>query len=85
MVKDKKSGIERTEVGYAMTSLAAEKATPKRLLKIWREHWHIENKLHYVRDVTFGEDLSQVRSGNVPQAIAVFKKHGNQSVKNNRF
>ncbi len=69
-VQDKKSGIERTERGYAITSLSEEKATPRQLLKIWREHWHIENKLHYVRDVTFGEDLSQVRSGNVPQAMA---------------
>ena len=70
IVRDNKSGLERIEVGYAITSLAEEKAAPKQLLKIWREHWHIENKLHYVRDVTFGEDLSQVRSGNVPQAMA---------------
>ncbi len=69
-VKDKKTGLERTERGYAVTSLSEEKATPKQLLKIWRSHWHIENKLHYVRDVTFGEDLSQVRSGNLPQAMA---------------
>lgn len=69
-VKDKKSGVEWTEIGYGVTSLAPAQATPQRLLKIWREHWHIENKLHYVRDVTFGEDLSSVRSGNIPQAMA---------------
>ena len=69
-VKDKKTGLERIETGYAVTSLSEEKATPQQLLKIWREHWHIENKLYYVRDVTFGEDLSPVRTGNIPPAMA---------------
>lgn len=84
-VKDKKSAKERFEVGYAITSLSEEKASPKQLLKIWREHWHIENKLHYVRDVTFGEDSSQVRAGNLPQAMASLRNTAIGALRNFGF
>lgn len=40
---------------------------------VWREHWHIENKLHWVRDVTFDEDRSTVHSGHIPQVMAVMR------------
>jgi len=43
------------------------------VLKLWREHWHIENKLHYVRDVTFKEGKSQVRTGKIPQVMAALR------------
>jgi hypothetical protein len=43
------------------------------LLKVWREHWHIENKLHLVRDVTFDEDRSTVRKGHIPQVMAALR------------
>ncbi len=36
-------------------------------------HWHIENKSHYVRDVTFDEDRSQVRCGSIPQVLAAIR------------
>lgn len=72
-VKDKKTGEERTEIEYAVTSLSEQRANPQALLKLWREHWHIENKLHYVRDVTFGEDASQVRTGNLAQTMACLR------------
>jgi hypothetical protein len=42
-------------------------------LQLWRGHWHIENKLHYVRDVIFDEDRSQVRTGHIPQIMAAFR------------
>lgn len=42
-------------------------------LKLWREHWHIENKLRYVRDVTFKEDKSQVRTRKIPEVMAALK------------
>ena len=48
-------------------------ATPQRLLRIWRWHWAIENRSHYVRDVTFGEDACRVRSGNAPQLLAALR------------
>jgi predicted transposase YbfD/YdcC len=69
-----KSGTKvRRETAYAITSLSRERARPEQLIKLWREHWHIENRLHWVRDVTFDEDRSQVRSGYIPQVMAAFR------------
>jgi predicted transposase YbfD/YdcC len=65
-------GTVTTEVRYAITSLGP-KVGPARLLSIWRGHWAIENRLHYVRDVTLGEDASQVRSGSAPQVLAALR------------
>ena len=72
-VTEKRTGITRCETAYAITSLAPQRVTAAQLLVLWREHWHIENKLHYVRDVTFGEDCSTVRAGRVPQAMAALR------------
>jgi predicted transposase YbfD/YdcC len=69
----KKTGQERVEVVYGVTSLRPEQADPGRLLELVRGHWHIENKSHWVRDVTFDEDRSQVRSGNIPQLMAALR------------
>lgn len=72
-VTEKRSGKVRQEVTYAITSLSSKRARPGQLLKLWREHWHIENKLHWVRDVTFDEDRSQVRAGRIPQVMAALR------------
>ncbi len=72
-VTNKRTRQVRQEVAYAITSLAPARASAGQLLKLWREHWHIENKLHYVRDVTFDEDRSQVRTGWIPQVMAAFR------------
>ena len=45
----------------------------ERLLRVLRKHWDIENRVHWVRDVTFDEDRSQVRTGNAPQVMAAFR------------
>ena len=66
-------GKETVERAYAITSLPPERADAGRLLGIWRGHWGIENKLHWVRDVVFGEDRSQVRSGSAPQLLAALR------------
>jgi predicted transposase YbfD/YdcC len=58
------------EVIYAITSLPADKLAPKHLLQLARDHWQIENGLFHVRDVTFCEDASRVRSGAAPEALA---------------
>jgi predicted transposase YbfD/YdcC len=63
----------RTVVIYAVTSLAHAQASPARLADLLRGHWAIENGLHYVRDVTFPEDASQVRSGTGPQVMACLR------------
>jgi hypothetical protein len=60
----------RTEVVYGITSLDATRAGSARLLGLVRGQWEIENRLHWVRDTTFDEDRSQVRSGHGPQVMA---------------
>jgi predicted transposase YbfD/YdcC len=59
-----------TETVYAITSLPPAQADPAYLAQILRNHWHIENRLHWIRDVTFGEDLSQARTSNGPRVMA---------------
>jgi predicted transposase YbfD/YdcC len=68
-----KTNKERTEVVYGVTSLGPERATPERLLELVRGQWQIENKSHWVRDVTFDEDRSQVRCGNIPHIMAALR------------
>jgi predicted transposase YbfD/YdcC len=65
-----RGGKETTEVQYAITSVPRALADARQLLQWWRGHWRIENGLHYVRDVTFGEDASRIRSGGAPQILA---------------
>jgi len=73
VVTIKKSGDKRAEVVYGVTSVGRERAGAEQLLELVRHHWHIENQLHWVRDVTFDEDRSQVRSGNIPQVMAALR------------
>lgn len=47
--------------------------TPEVFLQLNRGHWAIENKLHYVRDVTMGEDACRVRTGAAPQVLAAIR------------
>ncbi len=63
-------GPPTVEVAYFVTSLPPERADAAALLRYQRGHWGIENRLHHVRDVTFDEDRSTVRSGAAPQALA---------------
>ncbi len=51
------------EVAYIVTSLPPAEAGPERLLELSRGHWAIENKLHWVRDVSMNEDRCRVRAG----------------------
>jgi predicted transposase YbfD/YdcC len=38
-----------------------------------RQHWSIENQLHWILDVSFGEDASRIRTGNAPENLALLK------------
>lgn len=64
------NGLTSLEIVCAITSLGRREASAARLLRIARQHWHIENRLHYVRDVSLGEDTCRVRSGSAPQLLA---------------
>jgi predicted transposase YbfD/YdcC len=72
-ITNKRTGVMREEEAYAITSLDQERASVEQLLRMWREHWHIENRLHYVRDVTYREDKSQVRKGKIPEVMAALR------------
>lgn len=61
---------ERAEVVYGVTNLPRKKANAARLLTLQQAHWRIENRLHYRRDVTLGEDACQVRQAGAPEALA---------------
>lgn len=75
-------GRESVEIAYFATSLTQEEASPERLLAVAREHWAIENKLHYVRDVSLNEDRWRVRAGARPLAtlrnlvLAIIRRAG---------
>lgn len=58
------------EVVYLITSANHTAAPPQRLAAWVQGHWSIENRLHWVRDVTFAEDGSQVRTGQAPRVMA---------------
>ncbi len=66
-------GVTHREIAFAVTSLPPERADPHRLLRLWRGHWGIENRVHWVRDVTFDEDRCQVRTGAAPQIMAALR------------
>ena len=68
-----RNGETTHEVAYAITSVSRTQADAARLLEWWRSHWGIENKEHWVRDETFGEDRSRVRSGSAPQVLAAVR------------
>ena len=61
-----------TQTSYAVTSLAAHQATPAQLARWIQGHWGIE-ALHHIRDLTYGEDASQIRTGNGPQVVATLR------------
>ncbi|HET9017285.1 MAG TPA: ISAs1 family transposase, partial [Thermomicrobiaceae bacterium] len=67
------TGEIQEEVTYAVTSLPPEVAGAAVLERLWRGHWAIENKVHYVRDVTLGEDAGQAYRGSTPQALAALR------------
>jgi predicted transposase YbfD/YdcC len=62
----------RTVTVYAITSLGFAQASPARLADLIRGHWAIE-ALHHIRDVTFAEDASQVRTGSGPSVMACLR------------
>ncbi len=91
-VTTKKTGETTFEVVYVITTLTRQQASPDRLLELVRGHWSIENSSHYVRDVTFLEDRSRIRTGHAPQllaalrnlAITLIHRHGSSQIASTR-
>lgn len=67
------AGAISHEIAYAVTSLPPEQADPDTLVALWRDHWLIENRLHWRRDVILREDHSTIRSGTSPRAMAALR------------
>lgn len=68
----KRDGKQTTEVQYAITSLSRRRADAATLLSLWRNHWEIENRVHWVRDTLWQEDRCRIknpRSGHNMAAI----------------
>ena len=61
-----------SETVYAITSLPCQHARPDVIADAVRGHWQIE-VLHWIRDVSFGEDLSQIRTGRGPAVMATLR------------
>ncbi|MFD9687799.1 ISAs1 family transposase [Kitasatospora sp. NPDC059088] len=69
---DRKTGRITIKTIYVVTSLTTKQATPAHLARLIRDHWIIE-VLHHVRDTTFAEDASQLRTGSAPRAMATLR------------
>jgi predicted transposase YbfD/YdcC len=67
------TGRHTQEAVYGISSLTRSRAEAAALLTLVRHHWPVENKSHWVRDVTFDQDRSQVRTGSIPQVMAALR------------
>jgi predicted transposase YbfD/YdcC len=65
------NGRETGQVGYFLSSLPPK---VRALAKLIRQHWSIENQLHWVLDVTFTEDASRIRKRHAPQTSAMLRR-----------
>ena len=70
---ERKKGKCTLRVSYALTSMTVEEARAADIERLWRGHWTIENRKHYVRDVTLGEDRQPMHTGHAPQALAAIR------------
>ncbi len=70
---DLTTGAIGEEITYGVTSLTPAMASAAQVEALWRGHWTIENRVHRVRDVTWGEAAGQRRVGHAPQALAALR------------
>jgi predicted transposase YbfD/YdcC len=66
-------GQETCEVQYAITSLSPQRADAAKLLALWRGHWGIENREHWIRDSHWREDRCRVRRSRGAHNLAAFR------------
>lgn len=72
-VRAPRGARRQTQTVYAITDLTWSQIIPAEIAHAMRSHWHIENKVHWVRDVTFYEDHSQIRTGHAPTNMAALR------------
>jgi hypothetical protein len=60
-------------VTYGITNLPPRETSAALLETLWRGHWVIESRSHYVRDVTLGEDRNHMHTGQAPEALAALR------------
>lgn len=70
--KNRKNNKLSKEISYFISSLSSDNK-PSFFSKGIRNHWSIENGLHYVKDVTFREDASKIKTGNAPENMSLFR------------
>ena len=68
-----KTGEVEHHTSYGITSLPWSQVSAAQIEALWRGHWTIENRVHYVRDVTMGEDACHMRTGNAPHTMATLR------------
>ncbi len=68
-----RTGEVDQETIYGVTNLGVDRADAGRLLQLVRDHWNIEDRSHWVRDVNFDEDRSQVQGGSIPRVMAALR------------
>lgn len=68
-----REGKLSSEVQYAITSLSRRQADAATLLQLWRSHWGIENRLHWVRDTLWQEDRCRIKNPTGGHNMAAFR------------
>lgn len=63
----------RIETVHYLTNIAPQAASPAEIAQLIRGHWHIENRLHHVRDTAWTEDQHHARTGQAPPNLAVLR------------
>lgn len=66
-----KTNKTHQEIVYGVTSLSSDQASPLQLLQMLRSYWHIENRLHYPRDVTLHEDQTRFKKCSAAHCMAI--------------
>ena len=80
MVEKERVNIATGEVGrecwYLLTSLSSRRCGPKELLKLFRQHWSVENSLHHVKDRSWDEDVHTLRRPGLGEVFATLVNTG---------
>jgi predicted transposase YbfD/YdcC len=66
-------GQTTSQTVYGITSMNRQQADAERLLKLTRQHWGIENRVFYIRDMSFGEDACRARTGTAPHVLSYLR------------